>query len=46
MGTSYGNRTAPVLRGAYILENITGTPPNSPPPGVEAFKETKPGKKA
>src|SRR5262249_16694475 len=25
LGTSYGNRTTPVLRGAYILENITGT---------------------
>jgi len=45
MGTSYGNRTAPVLRGAWILENITGTPPNSPPPGVQAFKESEPGKK-
>jgi mono/diheme cytochrome c family protein len=45
MGTSYGNRTAPVLRGAFILENITGTPPNSPPPGVQAFKESEPGKK-
>ncbi|MEP7245253.1 MAG: DUF1592 domain-containing protein [Gammaproteobacteria bacterium] len=45
MGTSYGNRTSPVLRGAYILENITGTPPNSPPPGVQAFKESEPGKK-
>ena len=45
MGTSYGNRTTPVLRGAFILENITGTPPNSPPPGVQAFKETEPGKK-
>lgn len=45
MGTAYGNRTSPVLRGAYILENITGTPPNSPPPGVQAFKESEPGKK-
>src|SRR6185312_8275892 len=35
----------PVLRGAYILENITGTPPSSPPPGVQAFKESEPGKK-
>jgi hypothetical protein len=34
-----------VLRGAWILENLTGTPPNSPPPGVQAFKETEPGKK-
>jgi mono/diheme cytochrome c family protein len=46
MGTSYGNRTSPVLRGAWILENIVGTPPTSPPPGVEQFKETEPGKKA
>jgi hypothetical protein len=45
MGTSYGNRTTPVLRGAWILENITGTPPSSPPPGVQAFKESEPGKK-
>jgi mono/diheme cytochrome c family protein len=44
MGTSYGNRTTPVLRGAFILENITGTPPSSPPPGVQAFKESEPGK--
>jgi Protein of unknown function (DUF1592)/Protein of unknown function (DUF1588)/Protein of unknown function (DUF1585)/Protein of unknown function (DUF1587)/Protein of unknown function (DUF1595) len=46
MATSYGNRTSPVLRGAWILENITGTPPTAPPPGVEQFKETEPGKKA
>jgi mono/diheme cytochrome c family protein len=39
MLTSYGNRTAPVLRGAYILERITGTPPAAPPPGVEALPE-------
>jgi hypothetical protein len=46
MSTSYGNRTSPVLRGAYILENITGTPPTPPPPGVEQFKETEAGHKA
>jgi len=45
MGTSYGNRTSPVLRGAWILENITGTPPSAPPPGVEQFPESEPGKK-
>jgi hypothetical protein len=44
MATSYPNRTAPVLRGAWILENITGTPPNPPPPGVEALKESVEGK--
>jgi hypothetical protein len=43
MATSYPNRTAPVLRGAWILESITGTPPASPPPDVEAFPETQEG---
>src|SRR5262249_7231827 len=45
MVTAYPNRTSPVLRGAYILENIAGTPPSSPPPNVEAFKENKEGEK-
>jgi mono/diheme cytochrome c family protein len=43
--TSYPNRTAPVLRGAYILENLMGTPPAAPPPDVEGFKENKDGEK-
>jgi hypothetical protein len=43
MVTAYPNRTSPVLRGAYILENIMGTPPAPPPPNVEAFKENKEG---
>jgi mono/diheme cytochrome c family protein len=46
MTTSYANRTAPVLRGAWILENILGTPPAAPPPDVEGFKENKDGEKA
>jgi hypothetical protein len=46
MVTSYPNRTAPVLRGSFILENINGTPPSPPPPNVEAFKENKDGEKA
>ena len=29
--TSYPNRTSPVLRGKWILENILGTPPPPPP---------------
>jgi mono/diheme cytochrome c family protein len=45
MLTSYPNRTAPVLRGAWILERISGTPPASPPPNVEALKDTKAGEK-
>ena len=43
--TSYANRTAPVIRGAYILENIMGTPPSPPPPDVEGFPENKEGAK-
>ncbi len=35
MGTSYPTRTAPVLRGEWILDHITGTPPDPPPPGVK-----------
>jgi mono/diheme cytochrome c family protein len=46
MATSYGNRTAPVIRGAWILETLIGTPPAPPPPDVEGFKENEPGKKA
>jgi mono/diheme cytochrome c family protein len=43
--TSYPNRTSSVLRGAWILENIVGTPPAAPPPDVEGFKENKEGEK-
>jgi mono/diheme cytochrome c family protein len=45
MLTSYPTRTAPVLRGAWILERITGTPPAPPPPNVEALKENQAGSK-
>ncbi len=38
--TSYPNRTSVVLRGKYILENIMGTPPPSPPATVPPLKET------
>jgi mono/diheme cytochrome c family protein len=44
--TSYPNRTSPVLRGKYILTNILGTPPPSPPPNVPALEENAPGKEA
>ena len=33
--TSYPDRTSPVLRGAWVLDKIIGTPPTPPPPGVE-----------
>ncbi len=32
--TSYPNRTSPVVRGRFILENILGVPPPPPPPDV------------
>jgi hypothetical protein len=35
MVTSYPDRTSPVLRGAWIMEQILAAPPNPPPPGVE-----------
>ena len=33
--TSAGNRTSPVKRGRWILENLLGAPVPNPPPGVE-----------
>ncbi len=36
MKTSYPDRTSPVLRGAWVLDKIIGTPPTPPPPGVES----------
>jgi mono/diheme cytochrome c family protein len=33
--TSYPDRTSPVLRGAWVLGRIQGTPPTPPPPTVE-----------
>src|SRR6185369_13789418 len=37
--TSYATRTAPTIRGKWILENILGTPPPPPPGNVPALKE-------
>ena len=34
MRTSYGDRTSPVLRGAWVLDKIIGSPPTPPPPNV------------
>ncbi len=34
MATSYPDRTSPVLRGAWIMDHLLGTPPASPPKGV------------
>jgi hypothetical protein len=37
--TSFSNRTSPVKRGKWILENVLGTPPPEPPPNVPALPE-------
>jgi Protein of unknown function (DUF1592)/Protein of unknown function (DUF1588)/Protein of unknown function (DUF1585)/Protein of unknown function (DUF1587)/Protein of unknown function (DUF1595)/Planctomycete cytochrome C len=41
MVTSLPNRTSPVLRGKWVLENVMGAPPPPPPPNVPAFPEDK-----
>jgi hypothetical protein len=46
LASSYPNRTSPVLRGQWLLENVLGVPPAAPPPNVEALVETVEGKKA
>lgn len=38
--TAYPNRTSPVLRGKWVLENLLGTPPADPPPDVPSLEET------
>jgi hypothetical protein len=45
MKTSYPDRTSPVLRGAWVLEKIVGTPPTPPPPGVESDLSPRAGEK-
>ena len=37
--TSYANRTSPVTRGKWILENIIGAPPPPPPPDIPELEE-------
>jgi mono/diheme cytochrome c family protein len=41
--TSYADRTSPVLRGAWILDKIMGTPPTPPPPNVSTDLAIKDG---
>ena len=41
--TSYPNRTSPVVRGKWILENVLGTPVPPPPSDVPPFPENEPG---
>ena len=41
--TSYPNRTSPVLRGKWLLDNMFGAPPPPPPPGVNTTLEEPKG---
>ena len=42
--TSYPERTSPVLRGKWLLDNIFGLPVPPPPPGVDTtLPDAKPG---
>jgi hypothetical protein len=43
MVTSAVNRTSPVTRGAWILENLLGSPPPLPPPNVPPLPENPTG---
>jgi hypothetical protein len=43
--TSYGDRTSPVLRGAWVLEKLMGTPPAPPPPDTATDLSTPAGEK-
>jgi hypothetical protein len=38
--TSNANRTSPVQRGKWILQNLLGSPPPLPPPNVPPLKES------
>lgn len=41
--TSYGDRTSPVLRGAWVLDKLMGTPPSPPPPDTATDLSTPAG---
>ena len=43
--TSYPNRTAPTIRGKWVLEQLLGTPPPPPPPNVPSLKDDASAKK-
>lgn len=38
--TSYSTRTAPTIRGKYLLETILAAPPPPPPPNIPALEES------
>jgi hypothetical protein len=41
MVTSYPDRTSPVLRGKWVLDNMLGMPPPPPPPNVPDLDSSK-----
>jgi len=43
MLTAYPNRTSPVVRGAWILDRLLGTPPPEPPKNVPSLPENRRG---
>jgi mono/diheme cytochrome c family protein len=43
MRTSYGDRTSPVLRGAWVLDKLLATPPTPPPPDTATDLSQKAG---
>jgi hypothetical protein len=46
MVSSHTDRTSPVVRGKWVLENLLGSPPPAPPPDVPALEDTKLGENA
>ena len=42
--TSHANRTSPVVRGKWVLENVLGTPPPPPPPDVPPLEAAAAGR--
>jgi hypothetical protein len=43
--TSHVDRTSPVVRGKWVLENLLGTPPPPPPANVPPLKEREAGQR-
>jgi hypothetical protein len=41
MVTSHDTRTAPTIRGKWLLDNVLGAPPPPPPPNVPSLDEKK-----
>src|SRR5690606_14860746 len=45
LATSFPARTSPVLRGAWVLETLLGTPVPAPPPDIQELRVKKKGDK-